>query len=119
MKPAVKNFTFRRGDTPPRLAFRLVSRNVRSDALKVRPAGADVVEWTIYWPTGGATKTSTMGGGLKVDPRTRLTEYPLSSTDLARIPNGAPVPYAIRVVNGDGFRRTYVTGTLSTEGGQP
>ena len=115
MKPVFAALTYLDGDTPPRFAFRLFSRDVRSQEIKVRPGSGDVVEWTVEWPAGTAKKTSATGGGLAVDPRTRVVRHPLTEADLAAVEVGKPVPFSIQIVNGDGVRRTYVTGTLTKE----
>lgn len=111
--PVFVPLTYLDGDTPPRLGFRLFSRNVRSFEVRTRPSGADRVEWTILFPGAPATRTTAPDGGLATDALTGVVSYPLTAEDLARIPLGGSVGFIIRVVNGDGIRRTYATGTLT------
>lgn len=113
-----KTFDYRAGDTPMPLRCRLRSRDVRSGALQARPVAGDVVEWTISWPGAEETKTSAPGGGLRVDPRTKVVTHPIDPARIASLSAGARVPLVVRVVNAAGERRTWFTGTIVKEGVQ-
>lgn len=113
-----KTFVYRAGDTPLPLRCRLRSRDVRSGALTVRPLPGDVVEWTISWPGAAETKTSAPGGGLKVDPRTKVVTCPVASERIVSLSAGVRVPLVVRVVNAAGERRTWFTGNIVKEGTQ-
>lgn len=110
-----KSFTYRRGDTPPAMRCRLRSRNVRSGAVRPRPAEGDRIEWTVSWPSGPVTKTTESGGGLKVDPRSLVVSFPVLPSDIAALPRGARVAMACRLINGAGEDRLWWTGILQVE----
>jgi hypothetical protein len=112
-----KRFTYRRGDTPTPMRFRLTSRNVRTGMLKPRPATGDVVELTIFWPQkDAAVMTTAAGGGLSVDPVNRLVKYSITSDDLNAIGRGVDVPFLVRVTNEDNIRKSWAEGVICVEG---
>ncbi len=123
MNPVNVDLTYRTGDTP-RLRFQLFSRNVRSGALALRCLSPDVVEWTVYWPgenktvvdTSAAASGQTPAGRLEVDPRSGTVTHPLTAADLLQVEPGVRVPFKVVVINGEGNRLTYATGTIGREG---
>lgn len=114
MKPAFKAFSYR-ADATPRLACRLLSQNVRSRAIKLRPSGSDVVEWSVGWPAGVVTKTTAPDGGLKMDARTGVLSFPITRADIADLEPGRAVHFVVIVVNGDGARWPFLEGTIVRE----
>lgn len=115
MRPAVKNFTFRRGDTPSPLGVRLSGISIRSGAIYVLPRLGDVVTWIIAWPGDKQTRTTAPNGGLVLDARSKFITWPLTADDLARLQDGQVAPFAVRRTDTSGFVRTYLTGIISVE----
>ena len=110
---ASRNIALPRGSTP-RLRVLLVSRNVRSGVLAYRPGPRDTVEWRIG-PPGTAPKTTAPGGGLKLDPRTRVIECPFTEAERDALP-ATGQPYAITVVNAAGQRFWFLEGVITAVG---
>ena len=114
MKTAVKAFSFRRGDTPS-LGVILSGRNIRSQEILRLPRPGMIVSWTIGWPSGAVTKTTAPNGGLGLDVRTGVIFWPITDADVAGL-GAALAPYAVAVIESDGRRTTYLTGTIGAEG---
>lgn len=114
MKPAFKAFSYR-SDTTPRLAVRLFSENVHTQAIRHRPGIGDVVEWKIGWPSGTTTRSTAANGGLLLDAVTGVVDYPITAGDIAALAIDVPVPFVVSVVNSDGKRWPFLDGTITRE----
>lgn len=116
MQPAFKAITFRRGDTPS-LGVILRGRFVRSGAVVPLPRAGDVISWTIGWPGAAVTKTTAQASApLKVDPRTLAVSWPITEADVATLAGTAIAPFVVQLVESNGRKTTYLTGTLSAQG---
>lgn len=112
MRPRRYPFRFPAGATPS-LGVILHGRDPRTGQVARLPISGVTVQWQITWPDGAETLTS--ASGLRVDPRTGATFYPLTDDRMVQIRAGQPISYSISLVMSDGFVYPFLVGDIGVE----